>query len=128
MQLAVNIFIPEKKNSGVASSNIFKINCQKAMARYFTMVVNKTWKKGERFEIDKDWTMIIPTELSLVTQDDIGIQLDPKYVEAISKSLKDETISNLENFLTAFIDQLEKVLSDPNATQLTDNELIGDYQ
>jgi hypothetical protein len=46
IQLSTNVFIPEgqeKHSIEYLSSKTFKVHCQKAMAMYMGLVINKQW-------------------------------------------------------------------------------------
>jgi hypothetical protein len=43
--------------------------------------------------------MRTPESLSLVTQDDIGTDLDQDYALCLQETIKNETISNIKNYI-----------------------------
>ena len=45
------------------------------MAIYMGLVVNKQWKAGTAILVDDNVKMIVPGNMSLVTHEDIGIDL-----------------------------------------------------
>jgi hypothetical protein len=49
------------------------------MAIYFGLVVTKQWKAGTAISVDDQVKMIAPGNLTLVTHDDIGIELLQPY-------------------------------------------------
>jgi hypothetical protein len=49
------------------------------MAIYFGLVVTKQWTTGTAISVDDQVKMIAPESLSLVTHDDIGIELLQPY-------------------------------------------------
>ncbi len=46
------------------------------MAKYFTMIINKTWKKNAKIELDKNQTMVFPEGFNLVDHKEIEINID----------------------------------------------------
>ena len=53
------------------------------MAMYMGLVVSKKWKDGTVLEVDDHTKMIHPPNISLVKHEDIGIDIDAKYVSYI---------------------------------------------
>jgi hypothetical protein len=79
IQLSTNVFIPEgqeKHSIEYVSSKTFKVHCQKAMAMYMGLVINKQWKDGTVLELDDNSKMIHPANISLVRHEDLGIEID----------------------------------------------------
>jgi hypothetical protein len=83
IQLSTNVFIPEgqeKHSKEYLSSKAFKVHCQKAMAMYMGLVINKQWQDGTVLELDDNAKMIHPANITLVKHGDIGIDIDSRYV------------------------------------------------
>jgi hypothetical protein len=51
--------------------------------------------------------MIVPGNLSLVTSDDIGIELPLSYAELLQESIQNERISNIDNFIKKLMTEIE---------------------
>ena len=69
------------------------------MAIYMGLVVTKQWKAGTAISVDDHVKMIAPGNLSLVTHDDIGIELLQPYCSILQQSIQNELISNIDNFI-----------------------------
>jgi hypothetical protein len=77
--------------------------------------------------------MIAPGNLSLVTHDDIGIDLLQPYAGILQQSLQNELISNIDNFIQSLMSEmtisLDVEMQGTNSIALEENELIGNlYQ
>lgn len=71
--------------------------------------------------------MIHPDTMSLVTHDDIGIEL--LYASDLQKDIENETISNIENFIKSLMSEMEIGLDPEGSPQasLQFKELIGNF-
>jgi len=69
------------------------------MAIYMGFVVTKQWKAGTSISVDDHVKMIAPGVLSLVTHDDIGMELLQPYGSILQQSIQNELISNIDNFI-----------------------------
>jgi hypothetical protein len=69
------------------------------MAIYMGLVVTKQWKTGTAISVDDQVKMIAPGNLSLVTHDDIAIELLQPYGGILQQSIQNELISNIDNFI-----------------------------
>jgi hypothetical protein len=69
------------------------------MAIYFGFVVTKQWKTDTAITVDEDVKMIVPGNLSLVSHEEIGIELLQSFAIILQQSIQNETISNIENFI-----------------------------
>jgi hypothetical protein len=68
------------------------------MAIYMGLVVTNKWKSGTAILVN-DHFMIVPENLSLVTHQDIGIELIQPYDSILQQSIQNEQISNIEHFI-----------------------------
>jgi hypothetical protein len=50
------------------------------MAKYMGLLINKQWKDGTVLELDDKSKMINPPNITLVKHEDIGIDIDSRYV------------------------------------------------
>ena len=69
------------------------------MAIYFGLVVTKQWTAGTPISVDSHAKMIAPGDISLVTHYDIGVDLIHPYAGLLQESIKNELISNIDNFI-----------------------------
>ena len=69
------------------------------MAIYMGLVVTKQWKAGTAISVDDQVKMIAPGNLSLVTHQDIAIELLQQYASILQQSIQNELISNIDNFI-----------------------------
>ena len=57
------------------------------MAIYLGLVVTKNWKVGTAISVDDQVKMIVSENLSLVTHEEIGIELFQPYADILQKSI-----------------------------------------
>ena len=69
------------------------------MAIYMGLVVTKQWKAGTAISVDDQVKMIAPDVLSLVTHQDIAVELLQQYASILQQSIQNELISNIDNFI-----------------------------
>jgi hypothetical protein len=69
------------------------------MAIYMGQVVTKQWKAGTAISVDDQVKMIAPGNLSLVTHQDIAVELLQQYASILQQSIQNELISNIDNFI-----------------------------
>jgi hypothetical protein len=69
------------------------------MAIYMGQVVTKQWKAGTAISVDDQVKMIAPGNLSLVTHQDIAVDLLQQYASILQQSIQNELISNIDNFI-----------------------------
>ena len=103
------------------------------MAIYLGQVVTKQWTAGTAISVDDHVKMIVPGNLSLVTHEDIGIELLQPYAGLLQQSIQNERISNIDNFIQSLMSEmtisLEVEMQGTNSNALQENELIGNlYQ
>ena len=103
------------------------------MAIYLGQVVTKQWTVGTAISVDDHVKMIAPGNLSLVTHEDIGIELLQHYAIILQQSIQNELISNIDNFIQSLMSEmtisLEVEMQGTNSNALQENELIGNlYQ
>jgi hypothetical protein len=103
------------------------------MAIYLGQVVTKQWTAGTAISVDDHVKMIAPGNLSLVTHEDIGIELLQHYAIILQQSIQNELISNIDNFIQSLMSEmtisLEVEIQGTNSNALQENELIGNlYQ
>ena len=99
------------------------------MAIYLGMVVTKQWTAGTPISVDSHAKMIAQGNISLVTHQDIGLELLQPYAGLLQESIKNELISNIDNFISSLMSEISISLQiDVKSTDsiaLKKDELIG---
>ena len=62
------------------------------------LVVTKQWTAGTVISVEDHVKMLVLDNLSLVQHEDIGLELLKPYGSIMQQSIKNEQISNIENF------------------------------
>ncbi len=72
--------------------------------------------------------MIPNPQQAMLYSVDVGMALDTIIVDIIARSLKNETISNLETFILAFLEKFNQLLTPENFPKLSDSSLLGNAE
>ncbi len=76
------------------------------MAIYLGLVVTKQWKASTAISVDDHVKMIVPENLSLVSHEDIGIELIQPNAVFLQQSIQNERISNIDNFIKSLMSEI----------------------
>jgi hypothetical protein len=76
------------------------------MAIYLGQVVTKQWKAGTAISVDDQVKMIVPENLSLVTHEDLPIELLQSSASILQQSIQNELISNIDNFIKSLMSEI----------------------
>ena len=90
-------------------------------------MIKQEWDATKVLEVDNKLFMKVPKHIAVISPLDIGLQLNSFYANKISQSLLvgKWTISNLETFLTYFVEKLNE--SFDLIGELPIDELIGNH-